>query len=604
MTVQDISRTKRFADALKIELEKYTSITCVNEYNIIQYMVNLNSDSLIVLFNDRSSIEESVYHFLKKAKEKGSLIYPVAMQKDVRMPVEIISEKNSYDVEEELRCRNLNDGYLESIARGFARKIISRVMPTLYNENGLIFVSHRRLDGEEIAADLCDQLKIQFNSSEIFRDIKEVEVGEEAQTVIDSAMQRSDAFIFLHTQCSGESKWIQKELRFSLLRNIPILWIQIDDANISTLKIRPTEKPHLKYNSKDFQDKDTLIKIAEEIVQKVFELIMYRNNKVFDYLDTMQQLFGDMMCEKEKTELVYTISVPRKGYSYPQRNIKQHFQLFGITPVEKNIKNFEKLIGEDKTLYDSAIILTDRIVKRKNDGNDIIQEPFEDFCDCWKKYLDDWKEDKKMEIVISGAFPEGDEICKQSLTDALVVFSKSIIKDGYTLTFGSHPTFQELFFEIAKEACPMYYKEKLKMYISEWFENLYVEQKKYYMSNAQLIETERGMSRTESLSKMRKKMIQRNEVRALICLGGKIREDKKEEGIREEIQLAQEFGIPVFVVGSVGGCSSEIALECKNNQWERMNKAPIELNLKFMESLDYFTLSQLLLQYLDNKETE
>lgn len=62
---------------------------------------------------------------------------------------------------------------------------------------------------------------------------------------------------------------------------------------------------------------------------------------------------------------------------------------------------------------------------------------------------------------------------------------------------------------------------------------------------------------------MRQNMIQRKNVKALVCLGGKIKNNKKEEGIREEIELAREMNIPVFVVGSVGGCSSEVALEYK-----------------------------------------
>ena len=41
-------------------------------------------------------------------------------------------------------------------------------------------------------------------------------------------------------------------------------------------------------------------------------------------------------------------------------------------------------------------------------------------------------------------------------------------------------------------------------------------------------------------------MIQRKEVKALVCLGGKIKEYKKDEGIREEIELAREMNIPVF----------------------------------------------------------
>ena len=94
-------------------------------------------------------------------------------------------------------------------------------------------------------------------------------------------------------------------------------------------------------------------------------------------------------------------------------------------------------------------------------------------------------------------------------------------------------------------------------------------------------------------------MIQRSEGIALVCLGGKIKDNKNEEGIREEISLAKEFGIPVFLVGSVGGSSSEVALEYKKNSWKGLNGASKELNQMFMERLDYFFLVQEMLKYLE-----
>ena len=94
-------------------------------------------------------------------------------------------------------------------------------------------------------------------------------------------------------------------------------------------------------------------------------------------------------------------------------------------------------------------------------------------------------------------------------------------------------------------------------------------------------------------------MIQRNEVKAVICLGGKIKKNKEEEGIREEIALAREKGIPVFVVGSVGGCSSVVAKEYAMNGFENLNNATEEINLMFMKDIDYFGMAQNMLNYLE-----
>lgn len=208
------------------------------------------------------------------------------------------------------------------------------------------------------------------------------------------------------------------------------------------------------------------------------------------------------------------------------------------------------------------------------------------------------EEEKSMEIIISGAFPDCDEIYKQSLIDALVLFAKVIIRGGYQLTFGAHPTFQELFFDVAKEIEPKKYKNMLNMYISKWFLEDSDERRKEFNDKCNVFVTDKKEDRLSSLSEMRKVMIQRDEVKAVICLGGKIKKNREEEGIREEIALAREKGIPVFVVGSVGGCSAVVAKEYENNGFVGLNDAAEELNLMFMKDIDYFGMAQNMLNYL------
>ena len=172
------------------------------------------------------------------------------------------------------------------------------------------------------------------------------------------------------------------------------------------------------------------------------------------------------------------------------------------------------------------------------------------------------------------------------------------MKNGYTLTFGAHPTFQELFFEIYKEEYQINNKSILKMYISKFFEKEYSKKKKELKSKVQLYEVEQKENLLESLSLMREEMIGRKEVGALICLGGKIKNDKKEEGIREEIKIARKYNIPVFIVGSVGGCSSVVAEEYKE-AWCDLNNASKDLNEEFRTSIDYFTLAEKLVDFLE-----
>lgn len=602
LMMDDVSQADKFNREVIKQLEEYgVEFFEVTDKNIVRRRSQLSDDALVILYNGQCISEDTtraVQELLKKAIEKKALIWPVAIDQSVRTPMDIISDKQSYDVWEQLRCRDLDGRYIGTIAKIFSRKIIARVFPTCYCEEGEIFLSHRRVDGENITAKIYDKMLVQAKESTPFRDVVNVKVGDAAQEVIDEVMESSDVFVFIHTQKSGESNWILKELRYALLRQIPILWVQIDDADINILKVKPSDKPHLTYTAEQFNDDKQLTVIVDIILQSAFELIMNRSNQILGYIDWIGNMFKniDRMEVVDKRKMLYHISVKRKGYHYPQRNIEQYYQLFGRTPTLKDAEELKKCLSGIEV--DSVAILTNRVVV-SSIRNDVFFDSIQDFCYHWNRYmLKTKKESEKMEIVISGAFPDADEIFKQSLTDALILFGKAIIRNGYELTFGAHPTFQELFYEIAKEISPQDYKDKVNMYISEWFLSGEPEREEEYREKYELFISDKKADLPQSLSEMRKKMIQRKQVKALVCLGGKIKNNKKEEGIREEIELAQEMKIPVFVVGSVGGCSSKVALEYKSSGWHELNDAPSELNQKFLEGIDYYSMAEEMIKYM------
>ena len=173
----------KFSKKIEEKINENTTslIRCVNEKNIYLAEYALNKNSIIIVFNENLEANKTIISFLKKALKEEALIFPIAMNRNTRIPLEVISKKQSYDVYEELRNRNLSEEYLDSIAEIFSRKIIEYLMPTIFSEEGMIFISHRRIDGEEIAAKLCDTIEKQFKKTKIFRDIVNVQVGEEAQ---------------------------------------------------------------------------------------------------------------------------------------------------------------------------------------------------------------------------------------------------------------------------------------------------------------------------------------------------------------------------------------------------------------------------------------
>lgn len=602
MTMIESSYAEKFNDELSCQLTIYgVENYLVSDDNIQITKRKLTEESIVLVYNEHSisndnTTKEKIIKFLDYALKQNAQIWPIAMDRNARSPEGIISKKQSYDIWEQFRCRNLGEEYYKTLAKIFSRKIISRVYPTFYCDICEIFLSHRRIDGEEITASLYDKILVQAKEAKPFRDVVNVKVGEDAQAVIDKVMKQSDVFVFIHTHESGKSDWILKELRFALLRNIPILWIKIDDADEKSLKMKPSDSPHLSYKSEDFNDNQKLTLIVDEILNKSFELIMKRSEKMLEYIEYIESMFGNSVKIFDQQELIFHISMERKGYHYPQRNIEQYFQIYGRTPTLDDAKKLrEHLKG---TTADSIAILTNRIVSIENNEN-MVFDNIHDFCYHWDKYITGKKKgDHSMEIVVSGAFPDSDEIFKQSLTDALILFTKAIIQSGYDLTFGAHPTFQELFYEVVREVEPTDYKDRINMYISEWFLEKKSEKEKEYSEKYNLYVTDKKDDLPLSLSEMRKKMIQRENVKALVCLGGKIKPDKKDEGIREEIELAREFNIPVFVVGSVGGCSSEVAMEYKKNGWDKLNNASEDTNQNFLEGIDYYSMAKEMIRHI------
>lgn len=604
MTMAEVNYANQFNVEVVQQLTRYgIEYYLVNDKNIQRIKLGLTKKSIILVYNEHcmdNSCKDETQRFLEKALEVDAEIWPIAVDREARTPMGTISRKQSYDIWEQLRCRDLDEEYLTTLAKIFSRKIIARVYPTCYCEKGEIFLSHRRIDGEEITAKIYDKILVQAREATPFRDVVNVKVGDAAQSVIDTEMESSDVFVFIHTPESSKSDWILKELRFALLRNIPILWVQIDGADIGSLKIKPSEEPHLKYSTEDFEDNERLNVIVDRILEKAFELIMDRSNQMLGYIEHIESMLGSTLITVDQRKMIYHISMERKGYHYPQRNIEQYYQIYGRTPTRNDAKNLKKELKDVEA--DSLAILTNRVVSSSIREN-VVFDSIHDFCYHWDKYITGEKKgNKSMEIVISGAFPDSDEILKQSLTDALILFTKAIIRSGYNLTFGAHPTFQELFYEVVREVEPTDYKDRINMYISEWFLEGESEKEKEYNQKYNLYATDKKSSLQLSLSEMRKNMIKRKNVKALVCLGGKIKEDKGEEGIREEIEIARKFNIPVFVVGSVGGCSSEVAMEYKQIGWDKLNDASSEINQKFLEGIDYYGMAKDMIRHIGSEQ--
>ncbi len=567
-------------------------------YQIDQLLADdADIDDILVFFNaEDGKYEDKFLRLLKKYNDVQSRIWAIAMEKnpECRQPPKPVSDKQSFDVSCRNENRNPMKNNMKAIAQIFARKIIAQTLSPLYRDEVLYFISHRRTDGEHIAAKLADELKHLTRERNVYRDVVNVEVGDDAQKDIDKNLVMSDVLIFLQTEEAQSSSYIMKELCYALIYDIPILWIQIDGASYSNMEIHPGEHPMLQYRSDEFDCQERLIEIVDEIEEKCFQLIMNSSNQVYSHIEYLRNLDDTnkikLIGDKNAT-LAYEIEYKETTKDIYDLGIKKHYiQCFGRNPKEQDIEKFIQKVKKGKT-YDN----NDRLFLLSNHGRreklmgdtKVAEENFDDYIMNLENAAGVKRQKRNKRIIFSGAFPDYDEIYKNSLLEAVAIYSREIIKNGYILVFGAHPTFQKLIFDIGKLYAPDM-KYSIEMHMD-----------KAYLGGDDLEELEEKCTLilADGLQEMRENMICKGKSELLICLGGKIKDDKSQQGVDIEAGLAKRMNVPVALVGTVGGRSSEYAYEkIKQENWSDLN----HWDKSFNESLFYNVNHRLMIRRLLN----
>lgn len=600
LTMKNIDNANVFFESCQEILDTYLTnkLYISSAFQMDQLLVdNADTDDIFVFFNAEDGKYESKFlRLIKKYNDVQSRIWAIAMEKnpECRRPPELVSDKQSFDVSCRNENRNPMKNNMRAIAQIFARKIIAQTLSPLYCDEVLYFISHRRVDGEHIATKLADELRHLTRERNVYRDVVNVEVGDDAQKDIDKNLAMSDILIFLQTKEAQNSSYIMKELCYALVYDIPILWIQIDGASYSNMEIHPGEHPMLQYKSDEFDCQERLIEIVDEIEEKCFQLIMNSSNQVYSHIEYLRDLSDankiKLIGDKNAT-LAYEVEYKEKTKDIYDTGIKKHYiQCFGRNPKEQDIEKFIQKVKKEKTYdnNDRLFLLSNHGQREKLMGDTkVTEENFDDYIMNLENIAGVKRQKRNKRIILSGAFPDYDEIYKNSLLEAISIYSREIIKNGYILVFGAHPTFQKLIFDIGKLYAPNI-KYSVEMHMD-----------KVYLDEYDLEELEENCTLvlSDGLQEMRENMICKKKSELLICLGGKIKEDKSQQGVDIEVELARRVNIPVALVGTVGGRSSEYAYEkIKKDDWSDLN----HWDKGFNESLFYNVNHRLMIRRLLN----
>lgn len=574
-------------------------ISTVFQMNQLLAQESSENDIFVFFTSEKGEYTNTVLKLIRKYNDAQSRIWAIAMEgnPECRRPPEPVSDKQSFDVASRKENRNPLKNNIKAIAQLFARKIIAQTLSPLYRDEVLYFISHRRIDGERVAAKLADGLRLLTRERNVYRDVVNVRVGDDAQKDIDKHLAVSDVVIFLQTEEAQDSSYIIKELCYALVNDIPVLWIQIDNATYERLEIHPGQGPVLSYRSEEFESPDRLEEIVDEVEDKCFQLIMNSSNQVYSYIEYLSEMRNAgkiKLVNDSNSALAYGIEYQEKTRDLYDSGIRKHYiQCFGRNPKEDDIQNFIDKVKRENSYdkHDKLFLLSGhgRRDKRVQDSK-VIEENYDDYLMNLENVSGTRRQQRNKRIILSGAFPDGDEIYEASLLEALVVYSREIIKNGYTLVFGAHPTFQKLLFDIGS-----LYASDVKYSIEMHMSKAYLKQ-----YDVEDLQEKCTLILADDLPEMRENMICKEKSEMLICLGGKIKPDKSQQGVDIEVDLAKKVNIPVALVGTVGGRSSEYAFEkLTEGDWSELNPWEGSLNEALFYNMNHRLMIKRLLNIIE-----
>lgn len=478
------SVAETFYETFRNELEEHIDVRSFKTMMHLHTATLLREEVVIIFNREDQDYSENILNVIRQALEIGCTIVPVALFEYTRSPVILCSKLQSFDVVDQLRQRRLSTQNIDTIAFTLTRLVMSLIQPTMAVHQMDLFISHRRKDGESLAALFYNEFRRRADEVEVFRDLINIRVGQEAQEEIEKNLLQSDAVIFIDTPLSGDSIWIEKELKIALGLNFPIVWVKIgpEDKRLD-LKVKPSESPHFNYQYINEEKLLTDPSIIDDIIHKAFKISRLNAMSVIDHFNRLQNLANSKKIELipiNKKTMLYQVKIPRKykEFHYHQRPLVHFLQLFGRNPKVTDKSKFDPLLSELGLQahpqfgynFDTALLLGPQTTIKENTYDPICFDSIDGYVTSIQKYLkEEAIHNAKKGVIISGAFPDVEPELQQQVTNAVYSFAKAVLDKGGTVIFGSHPTFQHLILDLAKRQRPDDYISSVHMYISKFF---------------------------------------------------------------------------------------------------------------------------------------
>jgi hypothetical protein len=220
---------------------------------------------------------------------------------------------------------------------------------------------------------------------------------------------------------------------------------------------------------------------------------------------------------------------------------------------------------------------------------------------------------EQYEIGLSGAIPERQEWSEPAMDRGILefvsLFSGIVFKYGGRIVHGCHPTFTPIILRQARLHAGARLRKPVTLVMSDlWAKALSGEDIEAMTDIAEFVVTRRegdgdpndADTRNRSLTAMRHVLI--NAQNVMVAVGGKMHSgDGIVPGVAEEMSLAEEKGIPRFLIAGLGGFARELAKDLTPSSLG--NSLTHSQNVTLFSSDDVASCVNLLFEHLAQSES-
>jgi hypothetical protein len=180
---------------------------------------------------------------------------------------------------------------------------------------------------------------------------------------------------------------------------------------------------------------------------------------------------------------------------------------------------------------------------------------------------------EQYDIGLSGAIPDrkdwSEPAMDRGILEFVALFTGIVFKYGGRIVHGSHPTFVPIILRQARLHAPKRQRKPVTLVMSDlWARDLSSQDLESLIDVSEFVVTKKigdgsaedVQTRNPSLSALRRVLIDAQNV--MVAVGGKMHSgDGIVPGVGEEMKLAEEKGIPRFLIAGLGGFASKLAAE-------------------------------------------